>query len=253
MVAARNTLAIALCVLPALAIAGLSEEPSLDTDGENVTCGTAAGNSVLQRRTTQLHGHSLNATEGGDQTTIETAPPFCGTGTWWKWSPGDGVGGRNILIGKSLSKEGCEEACAKEAWKGRGFTGCTYGYLKMECWAEENWQGAKALNGWITSKVPDSCRKVTITNVREDNNLEYDYNALFPCDFVDGRQITLYRGVGRVVASGPIEANVRTIDYQFGNGEEELLSCVRVATTICDNAKTGDYFFWPASVRLCRL
>eukprot|EP00411_Alexandrium_monilatum_P118449 CAMPEP_0175672048 /NCGR_PEP_ID=MMETSP0097-20121207/20491_1 /TAXON_ID=311494 /ORGANISM="Alexandrium monilatum, Strain CCMP3105" /LENGTH=57 /DNA_ID=CAMNT_0016978675 /DNA_START=14 /DNA_END=184 /DNA_ORIENTATION=+ len=57
MVAARNTLAIALCVLPALAIAGISEEPLLGTDGKNVTCGTPAGNSLLQRRTTQLHGH----------------------------------------------------------------------------------------------------------------------------------------------------------------------------------------------------
>jgi len=210
MVVARNTLAIALCVLPALAIAGPSEVPSLDTDGENVTCGAPAGNSILQR-TTQLHGHSLNATEGGDHTTIETSPPFCGTGTRWAWRLGDGVGGRNILIGKSLSREGCEEACAKETWKGKGVTGCTYGYLRMECWAEYNWQGTKVLNGWITSKVPGSCRKVTITGVNKDKTLEYDYEVLFPCNFVDGGQITLYRGVGDVVASGPIEARAKEV------------------------------------------
>jgi len=253
MVVARNTLAIALCVLPALAIAGLSEEPPLDTDGESVTCGTPAGNSVLQRRATQLHGHASNATEGGDQAAIETAPPFCGAGTWWGWKPGDGEGGRNIKIGESISMEGCEEACAKEAWKGTGFNGCTYSHRKMECWAEENMRGAKALDGWITSFVPSSCVKVTITGVTE-GSLAFDHESLCPCHLDDWYQIALYHGAGGVAARGPI----RVWRRYFGRADRwaDLITCLGAGdTSICDSAKVGDHFFWPASVNrrgLCR-
>lgn len=249
MAAARRMLAIALSVLPALLCAGMSEEPVCETDGNNITCVTPPGQSVLQR-TLHFDGHSLNVTEEEDKEAGAT-PSACGDNAWLSWKLGDGIGGTETLIGNML-KESCVKACAKKRLEDSAVNGCTWSHSKMQCWAEKGMTRWTRSGDWITTFLPPPCKKVEIIALDYNGLLVSEtrrrtkilppatkaaYNSL-PCSWKT-YQVTLHTKDDKAIASGPIRLaplmdwiNTKALYGVY-------IECTGADKSICENAKKG--------------
>mmetsp|Transcript_105601 Transcript_105601/g.330889 ORF Transcript_105601/g.330889 Transcript_105601/m.330889 type:complete len:247 (-) Transcript_105601:178-918(-) len=242
MVAARKTLAVVLCALPALASTGISEEPLCDTDGNDATCATPPGHSVLQR-TSQLHGHSASVTEGENTTMPEAAVTrsICVDGVRWRWEQGDGIGGSDHLIGTSVLQKGCQELCTRKSRDDPAINGCTFSHSRMQCYAEKGMKSRKESSGdWITSFVPPACGRFEVARVikaRGHKRRFLGFDPLFyPCGMYNKHSITLHHGA--VITRGIVK-----VSRVGKRGGFTAISCDE-DPKICSSAKEGDYFFF---------
>jgi len=220
--AAGKTLAKALCALLTLASAGSPREPLCGEDGSDGLCGVKNGKSLLQR-TSQLRDEHLHGAELDDAKAMwRYSPPAfsCEAGVWWGWKEGDGIGGKNIMIGSSFSQQSCEQACAKKSWEDPSYNGCTFSRPLMQCWAEQNmksWTSAKNEQAlWQAAFIPEACTrpKVHIHKclVLYINDKKWRPREGPPCEKREFK-IKLYRD-GTAIAEGEIRLPRRLRDME---------------------------------------